>query len=85
MREGQRSDGGFGNDTQEQSDLESCYRVVRLFARLDALPDNPEKLRAFIAACHNDDGGFGRTPEEPSSLHGTYYATILRYWLDGGR
>ncbi len=85
LREGQRSDGGFGNDTAGQSDLESCYRVVRLFARLDALPDNPEKLREFIATCHNDDGGFGRTPEEPSSLHGTYYATILRYWLDGGR
>ncbi len=85
LRAGQRPDGGFGNDTREESDLESCYRVVRLFARLDALPDDPEKLREFIAACRNDDGGFGRTPDEPSSLHGTYYATILRYWLDGGR
>jgi prenyltransferase beta subunit len=85
LRAGQRPDGGFGNDTPGGSDLESCYRIVRLFARLDAKPDDVPKLRAFIASCRNPDGGFGRRPDEPSSLHGTYYATILRHWLDGGK
>jgi len=83
LQNGQRADGGFGNDRDgNASDLESCYRVIRLFRRLDAYPKRLEELRKFIARCKNDDGGFGRTPEEPSSLHGTYYATILRLWLD---
>ena len=82
LRAGQRADGGFGNDTAGGSDLESCYRIVRLFHRLDAVPYRCEDLRAFIANCKNDDGGYGRTPAQPSSLHGTYYATIVTSWLD---
>lgn len=79
---GQRADGGFGNDRDENSDLESCYRVVRVLRRLDVVPERFDALKEFIARCRNDDGGFGRRPGEPSSLHGTYYATILRLWLD---
>lgn len=82
LRAGQRPDGGFGNESADQSDLESCYRIVRLFYRLGAQPDRVEDLRGFIARCKNDDGGYGRTPDEPSSLHGTYYATILYSWLE---
>ncbi|MCA9181643.1 MAG: hypothetical protein KDA51_09325, partial [Planctomycetales bacterium] len=82
LQSGQRDDGGFGNDQAGGSDLESCYRVVRLLRRLDANPSRVEGLRAFIASCKNSDGGFGRTPYEPSSLHGTYYATIIRLWTD---
>lgn len=85
LRSGQRHDGGFGADQPGGSDQESCYRIVRLLARLNAQPDDPQALRNFIASCHNSDGGYGRTPHEPSSLHGTYYATIIRYWLDGGQ
>ncbi len=85
LRAGQHEDGGFGNQADDRSDLESCYRVVRLFRRLDAQPDRVDDLRAFIDQCENEDGGFGRTPEENSSLHGTYYATILRHWLNGGK
>ena len=84
LRDGQRPDGGFGDD-EGSSDLEACYRVVRLFSRLNALPERPEKLRKFIARCRNPDGGYGRRPNDPSSLHGTYYATIVRHWLDGGK
>jgi hypothetical protein len=84
LREGQRDDGGWGNDAPGGSDLESCYRVVRLFARLDAQPDDGAKLRSFIDRCRNADGGYGRRPGDPSSLHGTYYATIINLWLDGG-
>ena len=82
---GRRDDGGWGNDTPGASDLESCYRVVRLYRRLDAQPADADKLRAFIASCRNDDGGYGRTVDEVSSLHGTYYAAIITYWLDGGK
>ncbi|MFO0978777.1 MAG: prenyltransferase/squalene oxidase repeat-containing protein [Planctomycetaceae bacterium] len=81
MRQGQRADGGFGNDAEGGSDLESCYRVIRVFRRLDEFPDRTEDVMKFVALCRNDDGGFGRTPDEPSSLHGTYYATIIRLWL----
>ena len=59
--------------------------MVRLFSRLNAQPDRPQKLRAFIASCRNADGGYGTRPGEPSSLHGTYYATIVRHWLNGGK
>lgn len=81
LREGQREDGGFGNDTPGESDLEACYRVVRLYHRFGVQPPQVAKLRTFIANCRNDDGGYGRTPDEASSLHGTYYATIIRDWL----
>jgi prenyltransferase beta subunit len=85
LRAGQRKDGGFGGEKEGESDLESCYRIVRLFSRLEAKPDRTEDLRKFIARCRNKDGGFAVQPGKPSSLHGTYYATIIRYWLDGGK
>jgi hypothetical protein len=85
LREGQREDGGFGGSTPGGSDLEACYRIVRVFAYYDAQPPHPEKLRAFIASCHNRDGSYGVQPGAPSSLHGTYYATIVRHWLGGGK
>ena len=85
LREGQREDGGFGGDTPGGSDLEACYRIVRVFAYFAPSRPIPRKLRAFIAACRNADGGYGVRPKEPSSLHGTYYATIVRHWLDGGK
>lgn len=81
LRKGQRNDGGFGSDKLGSSDLESCYRIVRLFHRLGTSPNHPERLRQFIDSCRNEDGGYGRTPDEKSSLHGTYYATIIRAWL----
>lgn len=85
LRAGQRKDGGFGGDADGGSDLEACYRIVRLFSRLDAKPDRPETLEAFIASCKNTDGGYATRPADPSSLHGTYYAAILRHWLAGGK
>jgi hypothetical protein len=85
LRDGQRDDGGFGGWQPGGSDLEACYRVVRVIAYLGARPLHPEKLRAFIAKCRNPDGGYGERPNKPSSLHGTYYATIVRHWLAGGK
>lgn len=80
LRDGQREDGGFG-DKAGPSDLEACYRVVRLFHRLGQSPTHTDRLLQFIERCHNEDGGYGRTPDEKSSLHGTYYAAIIRGWL----
>ncbi|MFZ1933004.1 MAG: prenyltransferase/squalene oxidase repeat-containing protein [Thermoguttaceae bacterium] len=85
LSDGQREDGGFGGSTPGGSDLEACYRIVRVIAYFDAQPLHPEKLRTFIAKCHNADGGYGERPKTPSSLHGTYYATIVRHWLAGGK
>jgi prenyltransferase beta subunit len=85
LRDGQREDGGFGGEKPGDSDLEACYRIVRVIADFDAQPLHPEKLRAFIAKCRNGDGGYGERPKTPSSLHGTYYATIVRHWLAGGK
>lgn len=85
IRPGQRADGGFGGDRPDTSDLESCYRIVRLFSRLEALPDRPAELRAFIEKCHHASGGYGVKPGDPPTLHGTYYASIVTHWLNGGR
>ena len=85
LRDGQRDDGGFGGDKPGGSDLEACYRIVRVITYLDAQPQHPEKLQAFIAKCRNADGGYGERPATPSTLHGTYYATIVRHWLAGGK
>ena len=85
LRDGQRKDGGFGGEKSGDSDLEACYRIVRVLAYYGAQPLHPEKLRTFIAKCRNADGGYGERPKKPSSLHGTYYATIVRHWLDGGK
>jgi hypothetical protein len=85
LNTGRRPDGGFGSEREDGSDLEACYRIVRLYSRLGAVPDRPDELRAFVGRCRNPDGGFGVRPGGPSSLHGTYYAAIVRYWLDGGK
>lgn len=83
IRQGQLEDGGFGSDQPGGSDLESCYRIVRLFSRLGSEPDKPAAVRAFIESCHHQSGGFGVKPGEAPSLHGTYYAAIVTSWLDG--
>lgn len=81
LKAGQRNDGGFGKDTVADSDLESCYRVVRAFAMLKERPDS-QRCLDFVASCHNQDGGYGLAPGEPSNATATYYATMLRHWLE---
>lgn len=82
IRPGQRADGGFGGDQPDHSDLESCYRIVRLFSRLESQPDRPAALRSFIEKCHHTSGGYGVKPGDLPTLHGTYYASILTNWLN---
>ncbi len=82
MNDGQREDGGFGKSGQKESDLETCYRVVRAFHMLKVKPRGAERLRAFIARCRNDDGGYGVAPGKPSSVGGCYFAGIILHWLD---
>jgi hypothetical protein len=78
---GQRRDGGFGKEMAAESDLESSYRVVRAFVMLKERPDH-QRCLDFVARCHNHDGGYGLAPGEPSSAPATYYATMLRHWLE---
>ena len=82
LNDGQRPDGGFGKAGAAVSDLETCYRIVRAFHMLKAKPRGSERLREFIARCHNEDGGYGVAPGQPSNVSGCYYAAIILHWLD---
>jgi hypothetical protein len=82
MRAGQRGDGGFGSSERDGSDQESTYRVIRAFAMLKERPNEPDKLRAFIAKCRSADGGYGAMPGQPPTAAATYYAGIITHWLD---
>jgi len=78
---GQRSDGGFGKEGNQGSDLESSYRVVRAFVMLKKKPDI-ELCRAFVARCRNLDGGYGLAPGQRSNVSATYFAAIILHWLN---
>jgi hypothetical protein len=77
---GQHADGGFGKD-DAASDLETSYRVMRLYWMLKEKPDEA-KLRGFVAKCRNADSGYGVAPGQPSGIGGTYFAGIILHWLD---
>ncbi len=81
MRKGQRSDGGFGREKTDSSDLETSYRVMRAFHMLKAKPD-AAKLRGFIGQCRNADGGYGVKPGDTSTMPATYFAGIILKWLE---
>ena len=81
-REDQRNSGGYGKDEAPNADLESSYRVMRGLMMVKEVPADAEGLRSFVAKCRNDDGGYGPAPGETSTVSGTYYATIIRKWLD---
>jgi prenyltransferase beta subunit len=81
LNEGQRPDGGFGKAGAAVSDLETCYRIVRAFHMLKSKPQGSQRLRDFIARCHNEDGGYGVAPGQPSNVSGCYFAAIILHWL----
>lgn len=78
----QNADGGYGKSADSKSDLETTYRVMRCFHRVNVVydPRRKVKLLAFIERCRNADGGYGVAPGQPSSVSGTYYAGIIRHW-----
>ena len=80
LKEGQRADGGFGQEGKSNSDLETSYRVVRAFVMLKERPD-AQRMRAFVAKCRNDDGGYGIAPGQASQVASTYFAAIIQHWL----
>lgn len=82
MRNGQRPDGGYADGTQDGSDLESTYRVMRALTMLKSGPAEPAQLRAFVARCRNADGGYGLQPSRPSNASAVYYAGYVLSWLD---
>jgi prenyltransferase beta subunit len=83
VRDGQRKDGGFGKASSDSSDLESTYRVMRLFHMLKQKPADLAALKRFVEKCRNYDGGYGVGPGQASSASGTYFASIILHWLDG--
>jgi prenyltransferase beta subunit len=82
LKAGQRKDGAFGKSGTPASDLETSYRVMRAFMMLKEQPKDVPALREFISRCRNKDGGYGVAPGQPSSVSGTYYAAIIRHWLE---
>jgi hypothetical protein len=58
---------------------------MRTFMMLKASPERPDRLHEFIASCRNADGGYGTAPGQPSTASGTYYATVISYWLERAR
>lgn len=83
LKAGQRDNGGYGKDEDPlNSDLETTYRVMRCFHMLKARPSDVEGLRSFVAKCRNEDGGYGLSPGQPSSIGPTYFAAIIRHWLE---
>jgi prenyltransferase beta subunit len=82
LKRGQRSDGGYGKEEANESDLETCYRVVRALVMLKERPTDAQALRAFVAKCRNTDGGYGLAPRQKSSTSTTYFAAIILHWLN---
>jgi prenyltransferase beta subunit len=82
LKAGQRKDGAFGKAETPGSDLETSYRVMRAFTMLKEKPGDVPALREFMARCRNADGGYGVAPGQPSSASGTYFAAIIRHWLE---
>jgi hypothetical protein len=80
LNDGQLKCGGYAKPGEEP-DLESCYRVSRLFHMLKAKPEKLESLKGFIKSCHNRDGGYGVKPGQASSVSGSYYAAIILHWF----
>jgi hypothetical protein len=82
LRGGQRDNGGYGKEGSATSDLETTYRVMRAFHMLKARPGDVEGARSFVAKCRNDDGGYGISPGQPSGVGATYFAAIIKHWLN---
>lgn len=82
LNAGQRKDGGFGESNVESSDQATCYRIMRAFHMLKSKPQGADRLRDFLARCHNEDGGYGVAPGKPSNVNGCYYAGIILHWLN---
>jgi prenyltransferase beta subunit len=83
LRDGQRPNGGFGKgDDENGADLETSYRVMRAFHMLKEKPARVEALRTYVAKCRNEDGGYSLVPGETSTVGATYYATIIKKWLE---
>ena len=83
LKDGQRLNGGYGKaDSDLASDLETTYRVMRAFVMLKDRPEDVEGIRSFVAKCRNEDGGYAVVPGQPSTVGGTYFAAIIRHWLE---
>ena len=51
-------------------------------ALLKEKPADVNALKTFIAKCRNKNGGYGVAPGQEATVSGTYFASIILYWLD---
>jgi len=79
IKAGQQADGAWSKDGGP-SDLTSSYRIMRALYMLNERPD-VDRLVGFIARCRNSDGSYSTAPGARDDRGGTYYATIITYWL----
>jgi hypothetical protein len=82
LNAGHRSNGGWGKDDSPKSDMESTYRVMRLYMMLKTRPANAGGVLNFVAKCRNNDNGYAVAPGQPSSVSGVYYAAIIMHWME---
>ncbi len=80
IKSGQKSDGGWGKDTDVPSDLETTYRVMRCFSMLKEVP-NLESLQSYLLSHRQSDGGYGPTPGATADVASTYYVTTVLRWV----
>ena len=78
LKEAQRPDGGWGQKEGE-SELETSYRIMRLFFMLKEKPDL-DRLVTLVSRCRQADGRYGPRAGAEATLGGTYFATIILRW-----
>ncbi len=78
LKSTQQADGAWSKDGK-QSDLDSTYRIMRLFFMLKETP-NLDGLERFVARCRRPDGGYDVKPGLNAGLSGAYFATTVMRW-----
>jgi acetyl esterase/lipase len=84
LRNTQKPDGGWSRG-DGPSDLETSYRIMRLFFMLKEKPDL-ERLRQYLSKHRASDGGYAPALGQAESPGGTYFCAIMNLWarqLDG--
>jgi hypothetical protein len=72
VRACQHPEGGFGNAPGYPCDAWHSHLAALTLVALDAQPDRPDDLIAYLLSCQNPDGGYGNQPGSPSDTFATF-------------
>ncbi|MCZ0211302.1 hypothetical protein OZK63_38720 [Streptomyces sp. UMAF16] len=72
VRACQRPEGGFGNAPGFPCDAWHSHLAALTLVALDARPERPDDLVAYLLNCQNPDGGYGNQPGSPSDTFATF-------------